>query len=70
MQPKTIGEHLNKRRLELGLEQEQVAKMMGVTWLSVSNWERGVYRPTKKAMNPIIAFLGYDPRHEKCEVNT
>ena len=50
MQPETIGEHLKKRRLELGLEQEQVAKATGVTWLSVSNWERGVYRPTKKAM--------------------
>ena len=70
MHPKTIGEHLKKRRSELGLEQEQVANLRGVTWLSVSNWERGVYRLTEKAMNPIIAFLGYDPGNEKCEVNT
>ena len=62
MRPTTIGEHLKQRRLELGLEQEQVKKATGVTWLSVSNWERGVYRPTKKAMTPIVAFLGYDPR--------
>ncbi|MBL9185866.1 MAG: helix-turn-helix transcriptional regulator [Opitutaceae bacterium] len=65
MNPKTIGEHLKKRRLELGWKQQQVAEATGYTWLSVSNWERGVYRPTKKAMLPIIAFLGYDPRGDK-----
>ena len=70
MHPKTIGEHLKKRRLELGWGQQQVAEATGFTWLSVSNWERGVYRPTKQAMIPIIAFLGYDPRGEKSEVNT
>jgi transcriptional regulator with XRE-family HTH domain len=62
MHPQTIGEHLKKRRLERGLEQDQVATIIGVTWMSVSNWERGIYRPTKRAMSPIIDFLGYDPR--------
>jgi hypothetical protein len=33
--------------------------------MSVSNGERGVNQPTQKAMIPIIAFLGYDPRVEK-----
>ncbi len=70
MNPKTIGEHLKKRRLTLGWGQQQVAEATGYTWLSVSNWERGVYRSTKQAMLPIIAFLGYDPRVEKHEVNT
>jgi transcriptional regulator with XRE-family HTH domain len=65
MSPKTIGEHLKKRRLELNWGQQQVAEVTGYTWLSVSNWERGVNRPTNKAMIPIIAFLGYDPRVEK-----
>lgn len=70
MNPKTIGEHLKKRRLELGWGQQQVAEATGYTCLSVSNWERGVCRPTKQAMFPIIAFLGYDPRAGKQEVNT
>lgn len=65
MHPKNIGEHIKKRRLELGMNQEQVAEKTGVTWISVSNWERGIYRPTKKAMVPVIAFLGYDPRGDK-----
>jgi hypothetical protein len=55
-------------RAQLG--QQQVAEATGYTWLSVSNWERGVNRPTKKAMIPIIAFLGDDPRAGKQEVNT
>ena len=63
--PRTIGEHMKKRRLELGLEQEQVASLVGVTWLSVSNWERAVYRPSKRPMPKIIAFLGFDPRLAK-----
>jgi transcriptional regulator with XRE-family HTH domain len=65
MQPQTIGEHLKKRRLDLGLDQQQVAEQIGVTWMSVSNWERGIYRPSKRAMQSIIAFLGYDPRGDK-----
>lgn len=48
MHPLIIGEHIKKRRLERGLEQEQVAIEVGVTWLNVSNWERGIYRPMKK----------------------
>ncbi len=65
MHPRTIGERIKKRRLELDLEQEQVAAEVGVTRLSVSNWERGIYRPSKRAMIPIIAFLGYDLRGDQ-----
>jgi transcriptional regulator with XRE-family HTH domain len=65
MHPQTTGEHLKKRRLELGLKQDQVADKMGVTWNSVSNWERGIYRPSKRALTGIMSFLGYDPRNEK-----
>lgn len=65
LKPKTIGEHLKKRRLDLGLDQQQVADRMGVIWNSVSNWERGIYRPSKRAMPNLIAFLGYDPRTVK-----
>jgi transcriptional regulator with XRE-family HTH domain len=42
-------------------DQQQVAEKTGVIWLSVSNWERGIYRPSKRALTGIIAFLGYDP---------
>ena len=65
MNPKTIGEHLKKRRLKLGLEQFQMAEMVGVTWLSISNWERGIYRPSKRTMPSLVTLLGYDPRIEE-----
>ena len=65
MNPKTIGEHLKKRRLELGLEQFQVAETVGVTWLSISNWERGICRPSKRTIPSLVTFLGYDPRIEE-----
>jgi hypothetical protein len=39
MHPQSIGEHIKKRRLELGLELGQIAEKVGFTWSSVSNWE-------------------------------
>jgi transcriptional regulator with XRE-family HTH domain len=39
--PVTIGEHLRKRRLDLGLLQSQVAERIGVTPSTVWNWEHG-----------------------------
>jgi transcriptional regulator with XRE-family HTH domain len=62
MHPQAIGDHLKRQRLDLGLDQQQVADRIGVTWNSVSNWERGIYRPSKRTLARIISFLGYDPR--------
>ena len=41
MAPKTWGEHVRKRRLDLGFYQAQVAKRIGVNESSVWNWEHG-----------------------------
>src|SRR5579872_2299780 len=35
----TLGDHLRKRRLDLGLLQKQVAAEIGVNTLTVCNWE-------------------------------
>jgi hypothetical protein len=43
--PKTIGEHIRKRRLDLGLLQLEVAKMIGVTESTVWNWSMTRLRP-------------------------
>ncbi len=59
--PKTLGEHLRRKRVDLGLTQPQVAKTLGVGWQSVQRWEHN-YRsicPTSRAK--IVALLGYDP---------
>lgn len=60
-QPKTIGEHIKRRRLELRLLQRDVAGQIGVHHESVKNWERGVLKPMIRHLPRIIEFLGYNP---------
>ena len=59
--PKTIGDHIKKRRLELGLYQRQVSTIIGVDESTVTNWERNRSNPTLRSMPKIIEFLGYAP---------
>ncbi|MEW6324773.1 MAG: helix-turn-helix transcriptional regulator [Nitrospirota bacterium] len=58
--PRTLGEHVRKRRLDLGLYQAQVAERIGVTKSTVYNWERG-REPARQHQAKIIEFLGYWP---------
>lgn len=58
--PKNIGEHLKKRRLDLGLLQIEVAKIIGVTESTIWNWEHGT-DPELRYIPKIIEFLGYVP---------
>lgn len=39
-----IGRRLKKARLDAGLTQEKVAKMLGITYQAISNYERGINR--------------------------
>jgi DNA-binding XRE family transcriptional regulator len=60
-EPMTIGGHLRRRRLELGVLQAQVARKLGVSTVSLSKWECDKTFPTGSYRGRIIAFLGYDP---------
>jgi transcriptional regulator with XRE-family HTH domain len=57
----TLGDHLRKRRLDLGLLQKEVARKIGVDEVSIYNWERQRTQPEIRFIAPIIEFLGYDP---------
>jgi transcriptional regulator with XRE-family HTH domain len=57
----TLGEHLKKRRLDLGLLQREVAEQVGASKATLLNWERGRSEPELRFMLAIIRFLGYDP---------
>jgi len=59
--PRTLGEHLKKRRLDLGLRQRDTAERLGVTKNSYENWEHDKHEPEFRYWPEIIAFLGYDP---------
>ena len=57
----TLGDHIRARRLDLGLFQSQVAELIGVCPLTITNWEGNASQPPVHYMPAIIRFLGYDP---------
>jgi len=57
----TVGEHIRLKRLQLGLLQKDVAKIIGVSEDSVTYWERNRTIPLIRYMPKIIEFLGYNP---------
>ena len=57
-----MGEHILAKRLDLGLQMKQVAKIIGVHPTTIKNWERiRTNEPIIKYWPPIISFLGYCP---------
>ena len=60
-EPQTLGQHVKKQRLILGLQQKRVAAQIGVTVDTLRNWEKGKTRPVVAHMPAIIEFLRYDP---------
>lgn len=62
--PQSLGEHLKKRRRELGLLQREAAERMGVSTDTVVNWEKDKSKPVPAQFRPVVAFLGYDPTPE------
>ena len=60
LEPRTLGEHIRKQRLDLGLLQIEVAARIGVTESTVWNWEHGT-EPELINIPAVLAFLGYVP---------
>jgi transcriptional regulator with XRE-family HTH domain len=60
-EPRTLGEHIRSRRLELGLSQKAAAGRLGTSWRTAFNWEKGNSKPAVESIPAIIEFLGYDP---------
>ncbi len=59
--PKTVGDHLRRRRLELKLLQRDVAAQIGADESSIFNWEANRGQPQLRYMPAVIGFLGYNP---------
>lgn len=59
--PESLGEHLRKRRIELGLFQKDVAKQLRVNGWTYLGWEHDRTTPAVSFWPRIIDFLGYDP---------
>ena len=58
---KSLGDHIRARRTDLGLFQSQVAEIIGVCSLTITNWEGNASLPPVRYIPAIIRFLGYDP---------
>jgi len=56
-----LGDHIRRRRLDLGLWQRTLAKRLRVRVETVGNWELGRAKPLVRHMAGLIRFLGYDP---------
>jgi len=61
LEPKTLGEHLRKRRWEGKWLQKEVALRLGVNQWTLIGWESDRTVPSVRMVPKIIAFLGYDP---------
>ena len=57
----TIGDHIRKRRIELGLLQHELASRLEVRVDTILNWEHSRTTPTLGNLPGVISFLGYDP---------
>jgi DNA-binding XRE family transcriptional regulator len=55
--PKTIGEHIRKKRMDCRLMQSDVASIIGVSEESIWNWENDRIKPSKKNLEIINAFI-------------
>ena len=58
---RTVGDHLRRRRLDLGHGQRTVARQLGVGEETIRLWETGRARPLPRNHGRIVQFLGYDP---------
>ena len=58
---RTLGDHIRNKRLDLGLYQKDVARIIGVTTDTITYWEKGRAEPGIRYMPRIVDFLGYIP---------
>ncbi len=61
MAPVSLGDHLKKRRMDLGITQKEAAHRIGAGQFTVINWEKGRTEPAVRFLPAIMPFLGYDP---------
>ena len=65
--PKTLGEHLRKKRIDMQLSMSQLGELLGlgVTDSTIEKLEKNQNRPTEPYRTRIIEFLGFDPETAK-----
>jgi len=59
--PQTVGEHIKKRRMDLGLRQCDISEQLGISLATMTVWENNHGEPQVNFYPKIIKFLGYMP---------
>ena len=55
---RTLAQRIKKWRLEQGLFQVDLAKRIGVSEMTIVNWEKGRTKPTKGSLGRLEKILG------------
>lgn len=63
----TTAERIQKLRKELGLNQLELATMMKVSEDTISQWERGVRKPTGERLDLLARFFYVTKEYLLCE---
>jgi len=58
---RTLGDHLRRKRLDLGLLQRELAQQLGIAEASIWQWENNRTKPKIHLIPGIYDFLGYAP---------
>jgi transcriptional regulator with XRE-family HTH domain len=59
---KDLTDHLQKRRIDLGLQWKEVAEQLAVDSTTLTNWTKRRTQPDLRCLPRVIRWLGYDPR--------
>ncbi|MEK7288226.1 MAG: helix-turn-helix transcriptional regulator [Elusimicrobiota bacterium] len=57
--PITLGDHLLKRRLNLGISITEASRRIGTDRTTLGDWEANCHQPDPKFLPKIYQFLGY-----------
>lgn len=60
-EPNTLGGHLRKRRVQLGLFQSAEARQLRVSIVTLSKWEPDVLHPTWANQPKVTEYLDFNP---------
>lgn len=58
---RTLGDHIRKKRIDLGLLQRDIARMLGVSKAVVWQWETNYTSVQTYLIPRVVEFLGYTP---------
>jgi len=58
--PAHIGEHILKRRFDLKMKAVDCRKLLGVDKSTLTKWEQGKHKPSRRHFARIVRFLGLD----------